>query len=91
MKITPITYIRNYFGMALAAGAITLSTPALKAQTADTFSKVTELVTPKGVSDSIVLKNAPSAQVDFMGEKRNVGIVVDLSKNILYNLLKIYI
>lgn len=85
MKVNPIRNIKNYVKIALTAGAITLSMPALKAQTTDTFSKISELVTPAGTSDSIVLKNAPSAQVDFMGEKHNVGIVVDLSKNILYN------
>ena len=47
----------------------------------DTFESS---ITPQGVKDKSVLANAPKPYVVIAGEKKKAGIVVDLSKNILY-------
>lgn len=47
----------------------------------DTFEK---LITPQGVKDKAALANAPKPDIIIAGEKKKAGIVVDISKNILY-------
>ena len=50
----------------------------------DTFEKAEKLITPQGVKDKSVLKYAPEPDIVIAGEKKKAGIVVDISKNILY-------
>lgn len=47
----------------------------------DTFESS---ITPQGVTNKDVLKNAPKPDVVIMGENKKAGIVVDISTNILY-------
>ena len=51
----------------------------------DTFEQTSKnLITPKGVSDSIVLANAPKPDIEIAGEHKKAGIVVDINTNVLY-------
>ncbi|MBR6127905.1 L,D-transpeptidase [bacterium] len=50
-------------------------------QSPDTYENT---VTPKGITNTSELKNAPSPYLLIKGKKQTARIVVDLSKNILY-------
>ena len=52
-------------------------------ENSDTFISASS-ITPQGVKDKSVLKNAPSPDIVIAGEKKKAGIVVDISTNILY-------
>ena len=53
----------------------------LQKENTDTFEPV---ITPQGVKDKSVLENAPKPDIVIAGVKKKAGIVVDISKNILY-------
>lgn len=57
------------------------SAPALQEVKTDTFECS---ITPQGVKDTSVLKSAPKPDIIIAGVKKKAGIVVDISKNILY-------
>jgi len=44
----------------------------------------TSLITPQGVTDKSALKIAPNPDIVINGEKKKAGIIVDISKNILF-------
>lgn len=87
MKITPINNFRKLFGITLAAGAIAsaplITSGSNQVLAQDTVTLTTQ-VPPKGTTDSLILKSAPSPVVFVTGERKNAAIVVDLSKNVLY-------
>lgn len=86
MKITPINNFRKLFGITLAAGAIAsaplITSGSNQVLAQDTVTLTTQ-VPPKGTTDSLILKSAPSPVVFVTGERKNAAIVVDLSKNVL--------
>ena len=90
MKIHTIGRFKNTLGILLTAGTLSVSAQTSKiAHSAqivvqDTFVKAEALVTPKGTTDILALKGAPSPVVFVKGLKKTASIVVDLSKNILY-------
>lgn len=88
MKIPSISSFKKILGVTVAAGAITVATPSVKAQSDSTLQKDTFISTiqipPKGTTKDSVLLCAPSPVVYVMDEKKNAAIVVDLSKNVLY-------
>ena len=49
-----------------------------------TSASLEKSITPQGVKDKSVLKYAPNPDITIAGEKKKAGIVVDISKNILY-------
>ena len=55
--------------------------PAQEQTNTDSF---TSSITPQGVTDKSVLKNAPKPDIVIAGEKKKAGIVVDIGTNILY-------
>ncbi len=70
----------------IALPLLAINTPKISAQTpqkivADSFERS---ITPQGVKDSAVLLNAPKPDIVIAGEKKKAGIIVDISKNILY-------
>ncbi len=95
MKIPSIKGIVAGVGITIASAAFTLPASAVKSQiqhvqkirqdTTDTFTRVVPDVTPSGINDSLVLKNAPSPIITVQGEKKSAIFVVDLSKNVLYH------
>lgn len=85
-----INSIKNIIGIPLAAGTLLCAPHTLIAQNnvdktpaADVF-EVSQKVTPSGTTDEAVLLFAPEPNVEIAGETKNAAIVVDLSKNILY-------
>lgn len=90
MKIHTISRLKNTFGVLLTAGTLSLSaqtakiTHSAQGVAQDIFVKTEALVTPKGTTDILALKGAPSPVVFVKGLKKTASIVVDLSKNILY-------
>ena len=71
----------------IALPLLAANTPKMFAQTtsqmvaADSFERS---VTPFGIQDYSALLNAPNPDITIAGEKKKAGIVVDISKNILY-------
>ena len=70
----------------IALPLLAINTPKISAQTpqkivADSFERS---ITPQGVKDSAVLLNAPKPDIVIAGENKKAGIIVDISKNILY-------
>ena len=84
MKINFNPSIRNTIGIALAA--ITLNTTPLpiRAQEKPDTLELSIKVTPEGTSNDTILQRAPNPEITIKGEKKKAIIVVDLSKNILY-------
>lgn len=95
MKIPSLKAFAVGIGMTLAAGNLVYSSAETKAQirrtqiikqdTTDVFVSSMPEITPQGVNDSLVLKNAPSPLITVQGEKKNAVFVIDLSKNVLYH------
>lgn len=95
MKIPSIKGIVAGVGITIASAAFTLPASAVKTQiqqvqkiqkdTTDTFTRTAPEITPSGISDSLVLKYAPSPIITVQGEKKSAIFVVDLSKNVLYH------
>ena len=88
MNIT-FTGIKHALGLTLAAGTLAIAAPVARAQTdSTTLQKDTvELsmkVPPTGTTSESILLAAPNPKVKLAGEQKNAAIVVDLSKNILY-------
>lgn len=101
MKITN-TLFKNILGATIAATAISVGVPAIKAQNKTEGSTNTTLVAnnhstlncdtvdfafkvpPKGTVDNAILKKAPNSEIYLKGEKKTASIIVDLSKNVLY-------
>lgn len=70
----------------IALPLLTVNISNISAQTpqkivADSFERS---ITPQGINDSKALLNAPKPDIVIAGEKKKAGIVVDISKNILY-------
>lgn len=87
MKISNIgnNIVGILVGSAILFPAISVKSQTVNSQTkSDTFEKVSNVVTPQGVTDESVLLFAPSSDIEIQGETRKAKIVVDLSKNILY-------
>lgn len=70
-----------------------IALPLLAANTSKTFAQTSQnvaadtferSVTPHGIKDSTALLNAPKPDITIAGEKKKAGIVVDISKNVLY-------
>ena len=90
MKINSINGLKTTLGVLLTAGTLSVSAQVPKVKsltphlTKDVFVKIDSLVPPKGTTDTLVLKGAPSPFVFVEGIKKTASIVVDLSKNVLY-------
>ena len=86
MNISPLKNIRIGLGIALASGSLLMTAPVVKASNIlpkDTFTCTTK-VPPAGTVEKTILAGAPNPQVSIKGEKKKAAIVVDLTKNILY-------
>jgi len=86
MKILP------YIGAIVTTGALLIGGETAKAQTVktdtlkyDTYTSITQKVTPAGTDDEAVLLSAPDPSVTIAGEEKTAAIIVDLSRNILYH------
>ena len=55
--------------------------PEIKDENVDSF---VSSITPQGTVDKRILADAPNPDIIIKGEKKKAGIVVDISKNILY-------
>lgn len=88
MKIT-FTQIKHALGLTVAAGALAVAAPSVRAQSDSTTLKkdtfeLSVKVPATGTTGDSVLLYAPSPKVELAGEQKNAAIVVDLSKNVLY-------
>lgn len=97
MKIPVVQGIRTSLGISAIASTFLFAIPKAKAETLtqqkpDTFeytqikdtTAVDVLPSVHGTDDVLVLSKAPSPVLTVQGEKKNAKIVVDISKNILY-------
>ena len=87
MKVT-FTGIKHALGLTLAAGTLAVA-PSVRAQSDSTTLKkdtfeLSVKVPATGTTGDSVLLYAPSPKVELAGEPKNAAIVVDLSKNVLY-------
>ncbi|HIS83246.1 TPA: L,D-transpeptidase [Candidatus Scatenecus faecavium] len=88
MKVT-FTGIKHALGLTLAAGTLAVAAPSVRAQSDSTTLKkdtfeLSVKVPATGTTGDSVLLYAPSPKVELAGEPKNAAIVVDLSKNVLY-------
>ena len=88
MKVT-FTGIKHALGLTLAAGTLAVAAPSERAQSDSTTLKkdtfeLSVKVPATGTTGDSVLLYAPSPKVELAGEPKNAAIVVDLSKNVLY-------
>lgn len=84
MKINFNPSIRNTIGIALAAITLNTTTLPIRAQEKPDTLELSIKVTPEGTSNDTILQKAPNPEITIKGEKKKAIIVVDLSKNILY-------
>ncbi len=84
MKINFNPSIRNTIGIALAAITLNTTTLPIRAQEKPDTLELSIKVTPEGTSNDTILQRAPNPEITIKGEKKKAIIVVDLSKNILY-------
>ena len=88
MKVT-FTGIKHALGLTLAAGTLAVAAPSVRAQSGSTTLKkdtfeLSVKVPATGTTGDSVLLYAPSPKVELAGEPKNAALVVDLSKNVLY-------
>lgn len=87
MNISIIKGLRNSLGVFIIGSAVAFTPAPAKAQTIilqkDTF-EYEEKIPPEGTTSAKVLDSAPNPKVEINGISQNAVIVVDISKNILY-------
>lgn len=90
MRISLLNKIKYPLGILAVAGTLSTAIPA-QTRSAENLPKITqslsdtfELTSSGRLTDSLLLRNAPSAEITIKGEKKLATLVVDIKNNLLY-------